>query len=79
MKVSLHPLTYLSLMYFSLCLFVDLSEESDKFKLYSDAERQRAVRTLRAMKQQLVHERSLKLEAFHQVEDMLQQVKGHNR
>ena len=50
------------------------ADERDKFRLYSEVERQRAVRTLRAMKQHLVHERSLKLDAFHHVEDLLQQV-----
>ncbi len=61
-----------------VCVCVAMTDDRDRFRLYSESERQRAVRTLRGMRQQLVHERSLKLDAFHHVEDLLQQVRGHS-
>ena len=50
--------------------------DQNRIRQQTDAEKTKSSCTVRQVKQQLHRERQLKLEAFHQVEDLLTQVRA---
>ena len=51
-----------------------LAEEQERARKYSTFERSQVSKQVHGIKQQLSHERNLKLDAFHQVDNLVQQV-----